>query len=51
MNEPNFTEEDVERLKNTNILQLGNEIHDVITHDLIHEDTTVFDFLKNYFRR
>jgi hypothetical protein len=40
---------EINKLAGTSILELAQQLEDVLTHELVHEDTSVLDFIKNYF--
>jgi hypothetical protein len=46
-----FTEEDINALKTTTILELAQQLENVLTNDLVHEDTPVLEFLQKYFNK
>lgn len=51
MGETDFTKEEVEDFKEVSILKLAQDLEDVITHEKLPEDMSVFEYLKHYFRK
>jgi hypothetical protein len=45
-----FTEEEVGKLLNSTILELAHELEHAITNDLLHEDLSVYEFIKKYYK-
>ena len=42
------TEADIHNMKNTSILLMAQHLAHVLDNSLVHEDTTLFDFIKRY---
>jgi putative protein kinase ArgK-like GTPase of G3E family len=40
--------DEMDKLKKVTILQLAQQLEDVLTHDLVDENTSVAEFLKHY---
>jgi hypothetical protein len=43
-----LSEKEMSKLAGTSIFELAQQLEDVLTHELVHEDTSVLDFIKNY---
>jgi hypothetical protein len=48
MNFENLTEKELNTLKSMTILKLAQNLEYLLTNDLIHEDTSVLDFIKEF---
>ena len=43
-----LTQKEMDKLINTSILELAHQLDNVLMNDLVHEDTTVFEFIRHY---